>query len=165
MGVRAHIIPKSFYNLDYSQPIPLHILTNSDSGYDGKSFTGIYDSTIVTEKGERVFSGWDNYAHQLLVADRDELSEVRDGGEVLCLRAPQYRYDQLKLFVLSVLWRASVSGQPYFAKVRLGPHEEPIRQALLAGDPGDERFYSVTLACFVDLRDESSDAGSVLRAL
>lgn len=155
-GVRAHIIPKSFYNLDYSQPIPLHILTNSDSGYDGKSFTGIYDSTIVTEKGERVFTGWDDYAHQLLVADRDKLVEKRDRGEVLCLLAPQYRYDQLKLFVLSVLWRASVSKQPFFSRVHLGPHEETIRTALLAGNAGDENFFSVTLACFVDLRDETA---------
>jgi hypothetical protein len=44
-------------------------------------------------------------------------------------------YEKFKLFLLSVLWRMSVSRLEFFAKVRLGRHEETLRLALLANDP------------------------------
>jgi len=151
-GVKAHIIPRSFYRFDYSQPVPLKILTNSENGYNGKSFVGIYDSTIVTERGERLFSDWDNYAETLLLKERNNFSVRKDfNGEILCLYLPTYDYAKLKLFFLSVLWRASVSSQTFFQKVDLGSHEQKVRHAILESDPGPQSFYSVVLARFTDI--------------
>lgn len=155
-GVRAHIIPKSFYNLDYSQSVPLLVLTNSDDGYNGKSFAGIYDTTIVTDQGERVFSPWDDYACELLLTSTSKFRERTDQGQVLALELAEYHYVSLKLFFLSVLWRAHASSQLFFRDVGLGPFEEPLRQALLAADPGDINFFSVTLGCFIDMANRSA---------
>lgn len=52
-------------------------------------------------------------------------------------------YTNIKLFHLSVLWRASVSTLGTFNDVRLGPHEDRIRQMLLARDPGPAWLYPV----------------------
>jgi hypothetical protein len=41
-------------------------------------------------------------------------------------------YDAISLFILSVLWRASISTHLFFANVDLGPRAEPIRQLLVA---------------------------------
>lgn len=150
-GVKAHIIPRSFYDLDYSQPVPLEIITNSEKGYNGKSFAGIYDPNIVTVEGERIFSGWDSYAHDLLIRDRGSFTKRVSEGKVIALETPKYDYARLKLFYLSVLWRASVSTQPFFQHVRLGPHEAIVKDALLNANPGDSDFYSVGVACFTDL--------------
>jgi hypothetical protein len=155
-GVKAHIIPKSFYNLDYSQPVPLEIITNSEDGYNGKSFVGIYDSKIVTAEGEQIFSPWDAYAHELLIRGRDTLRKRVSAGEVIALEAEAFDYFKLKLFFLSVLWRASVSTQPFFRRVKLGPFEPPLRDALLRSDPGDKHFFSVSLACFVNMPTKTS---------
>src|SRR2546427_4160510 len=103
-GVKAHIIPKSFYDLDYSQPVPIEIIPNSENGYNGKSFVGIYDSKIVTAEGEQLFAPWDAYAHELLVRRRDSLKARTSGGQVIALEAADYDYTQLKMFFLSVLW-------------------------------------------------------------
>ena len=150
-GVRAHIIPKSFYNLDYSQSVPLLVLTNSDDGYNGKSFVGIYDSSIVTDQGERLFSPWDDYACDLLLKNTSMFRERTDQGQVLALELPEYDYALLKLFFISVLWRAHASSHTFFRNVNLGPFEEPLRQALLSANPGDMNFFSVTLGCFIDM--------------
>ena len=47
-------------------------------------------------------------------------------------------YEPFKLFHLSVLFRASVSTLPTFADVSLGPHEERLRNLLLARRAGPE---------------------------
>ena len=43
----------------------------------------------------------------------------------------EYEYQALKLFALSVLWRAHTSTRQEFAKVNLGPHEPIIKDFLL----------------------------------
>ena len=45
-------------------------------------------------------------------------------------------YSSFKLFLLSMLWRSSVSGREEFEAVELGPYEEPLRRMLLEGNPG-----------------------------
>lgn len=52
-------------------------------------------------------------------------------------------YSTFKLFHLSVLFRASVTSLPTFAAVSLGPHEERLRQLILAKDPGEPWQYPV----------------------
>ena len=42
----------------------------------------------------------------------------------------------LKLFLVGVLWRASVSSLPYYEKVELVPHGDTALAMLSAKDPG-----------------------------
>jgi hypothetical protein len=50
-------------------------------------------------------------------------------------------YTAFKLFHLSVIWRAGVSARDEFRNVKLGPHEEKLRDHLLRGDPGPPELY------------------------
>lgn len=50
-------------------------------------------------------------------------------------------YNKFKLFQLSLLWRASVSKNPFFINVALGPHEEIIRNMILNKNPGKIHEY------------------------
>ena len=50
-------------------------------------------------------------------------------------------YAKFKLFLLSLLWRASISTRSVFQEVTLGPYEEPVRRMIFAGDPGNEAKY------------------------
>ncbi len=64
---------------------------------------------------------------------------VRQNGDRLFLSNLDYK--KLKLFQLSVLWRASVASLPAFSQVRLGPHEEMVRRMLVSDDPGATDKY------------------------
>lgn len=58
-------------------------------------------------------------------------------------------YRMFKLFCLSVLWRCSVSETPVYKHIRLGPHEEIIRNMLLKDCAGERTVYPVsTFALF-----------------
>jgi len=152
-AVDAHIIPRSFFAIDPKDKVPLKIVTNVSDEYTRRSFKGIYDRTIVTEEGEKLFSPWDDYGCEILLKRVDELELIHDERRVVAYQHQEYDYAKLKLFFLAVLWRAAVSSHPFFAKVKLGAHEDRIRKALLSSDPGDSDFYPVCLAIFHDRRE------------
>ena len=48
----------------------------------------------------------------------------------------QLSYPQVRLFFISILWRMGVSSLSLYSKVKLGVHEEILRQMLLSDNPG-----------------------------
>ena len=60
----------------------------------------------------------------------------------------EWRYDLLKLFFVSLAWRASVSTHRMFARIRMGPFEADARELLGRSDPGSAEDFAVTLAKF-----------------
>ena len=53
-------------------------------------------------------------------------------------------YGQVKLCLLSILWRAGISGLDAFSEVTLGSrHETRMREMVLAENPGQEREYGI----------------------
>lgn len=68
-------------------------------------------------------------------------------------------YATIKLFLLSVLFRASVSTLGPFSGVSLGPHEERLRLMVLQQDPGEPTQYPVVGMFTVD------EAGTILHSV
>ena len=52
-------------------------------------------------------------------------------------------YHRLKLFYMSILWRAGIASRKEFANVNLSNHEERLRKLILDDNPGDPNQYSV----------------------
>lgn len=69
-------------------------------------------------------------------------------GEKLAYNFGLCDYEKLKLFFLSVLWRAGVSKQQLFNKVQLGPYEEKLKQVVLSKEVGGVENFSVALSKF-----------------
>ena len=149
-GIKAHIIPKSFYAISPEETKPTKLITNIEGHYSRKCPIGIYDDTIVTEEGERVFSEWDDYAYEILLSGKFVFEPLSDAGQLTAFQIASYNYTKLKLFFLSVLWRASVSNQHFFRKVNLGPFEPEVRKALLSNDPKDTDWLAVSIAKWSD---------------
>ena len=59
-------------------------------------------------------------------------------------------YAQLKLFQLSILWRAGVSKLDFFGNIRLGPHQERIRSILFSGSPPPSGSYPCLVSAVVN---------------
>lgn len=78
---------------------------------------------LVCEEREGRFNHWKTYASELLHGRRK-------GAGILSTRTPHSPIDYaiLKLFVMSVVWRASVSSRDFYRLVELGhAHEERLR--------------------------------------
>lgn len=150
-GIKAHIIPKSFYSFSKKDHKPAHVIKlNGASSRVSKSHVGEFDSQIVTSEGEAYFSELDSYAYDFLVKREQDGKIYHDGQNPLCVEIASFDYRKLKLFFLSLLWRAGVTTRPLFRKVILGPHEEHIRRQILSNDPGDPEVYSVMIGIHRD---------------
>jgi len=148
--IKAHIIPMSFYRHVQTSGQPLEILTNTAGKFAKRSHKGIYDKEILCQECEKIFGPWDDYAQKLLLRNFSDEDLVRNGSIIVAYKIARFNYDLLKLFFLSVLWRAAVSGHDFFSRVSLGPFEAPLRSMLLNRDPGSPETFAVTLSIFDD---------------
>jgi hypothetical protein len=148
--VKAHVIPKAFYECPPQSEGPYKLISGASDTFPKKVPIGIYDNTMVTKDGESRFGPWDDYASQVLLQRFNEFLPIRNGSETSAWSLSNVDYKVLKLFALSVLWRAHASSQPVFRKVKLGTHEPIIRNLLLRGDPASEEEYSVVIARWID---------------
>ena len=150
-SVKAHIIPRSFYEFDRDKHISAENLTIEGNDLRiSNSPIGEYDRTILTVEGEDHFSEWDNYASQFFIKDVQEATLYEANGESVCLEIEDFDYTKLKLFYLSLLWRAEVSKRQLFRNVKIGPHETRLRQHILDRNPGSQSDFSVFLMMYRD---------------
>jgi hypothetical protein len=52
---------------------------------------------------------------------------------------------RLRMFAISLLWRAAVTSNDVFRRAKLGRHEQRVKDRILCGVPGDPRDLSVML--------------------
>jgi hypothetical protein len=106
---------------------------------------GIYDENILCAKCEARFSNWDAHGSAVICRPRGEPDIYRDPEGIACgyyLRDADY--ELFMMFLLAVLWRASVSGLPFFCQVELGLHEDRVLSILKNDGPMSD-MYSAAL--------------------
>jgi hypothetical protein len=143
--IEAHIIPNSLYEPLLNDKKGMLIVSNKSEIYPKKQQTGIYDTDIVCEECERLFSKPDDYAKSFFSADIIEDNFIIHNDKKYLYIIKDYDYHNLKLFFISLLWRASVSTQPFFSNIKIGPFENHIKEMIKKNDPGDENTFSVNL--------------------
>ncbi|MFH0984279.1 MAG: hypothetical protein V1882_01960 [Candidatus Omnitrophota bacterium] len=146
--IGAHIIPKSLYMLEPSKE-PTKLVSNNPGEYPKKCPVGVYDQNILCENCDRNIGKWDEYAAQLFRREFTENNYILDSdGAKLAYRVGSFDYDKLKLFYLSLLWRAGVSSQAFFSKVNLGIYEADLHAMILKESPGSADQFSVVISKF-----------------
>lgn len=143
--VKAHIIPNSLYEPIFNAKKGMLILSNQPENYPKKQHTGIYDENIVCEECERLFSKLDDYANSFFSAEICVDSFIVENNEKVAYIINNYDYNNLKVFLISLLWRASASSQSLFYNVNIGPFENQIKEMIKNNDPGDENTFSFIL--------------------
>lgn len=105
--------------------------------------TGEYDKDILCVDCDSKILGsqYDDYAAK--VFEQDGFVQISPGkaGELLTIDIANIDYTKFKLFLLSLLWRASISKREPFNAVRLGPYQEIIRAMLYDRNPGDSHDF------------------------
>lgn len=148
--VKAHIIPEGFFRpLRLGSTAP-EIHSNTKGVFPKKSPIGVYDKKILCEKCDKYIGLWDDYAHKLLIQNFSEKFALYKGSTKVAYKINAYDYKKLKLFFLSILWRASISSQPFYKRIEIGPHEQILKEMIINGDPGNPYYYAVSLAKFID---------------
>ena len=153
--IDAHIIPKSFYMNLRSDSNHLDLLSSSSPKKTGRSFKGEYDKNILCKDCDSKFEIYDDYAKKLLIDCFAKFKEIKIDGRVQAWRMDDFDFNKIKMFFLSVLWRASISKRPFFRRVKLGPHENTIKQILLNGNKDSNNIYTIALSKFIPNHDST----------
>lgn len=135
---RSHVIPQWMFSLLPQDGRPMKIASSHHGEFEKKSQTGIYGK-FVCQTCENLFSRWD--AHAAIVLRRTP-TLTGDGWDY-----GAYSYGDLTRFYLSVLWRASTCGQPFFEVVDMGTRKAKLAMALLSTDDACLDDFDVWPSC------------------
>ena len=135
---RSHVIPEWGYAGAYDES---HTFVAFDLLNQGKRKRKIRQKgeweKLLCRGCETRFSVWENYGKRIWDLETGQWEELKGGG----LRGTGLDYRRLKLFLLSILWRADVATGDIGENVSLGLHSEKIRLRLLEDDPQEPLLY------------------------
>jgi hypothetical protein len=157
--IEAHIIAKCLLKPLHSPSGPMmHV---SKGSYPKRLPTGYYDNKILCADCDNKFAPWEKYAAKLLMKDDAynlfQRAKADHTNQDYFYSVQEYDYASLKLCLLSILWKMSVSRRPAFKSIRLGPFELPIRQTLRDMNPGRaDEFPTVILRLTGELDSRAS---------
>ncbi len=150
--IKAHIIPEGFFRLLRSGNLSPEMHSNSPGSFPKRMQVGTYDSTVLCSECDQKMAPWDDYGQQVMIHRFPEAVEISVQGKTVAWKIEKFDYRRLKLFFMSVLWRASVSKQTFYKRISLGPFEDRLRTMILNEDPGDSQDFVVVLARFEDVQ-------------
>jgi len=121
---------------------------------------GVYDNKLLCAKCDGALGDLDNAALAVCLRFPDE-HEIIDED---CFVLENVDGDAFAKFVLSVLWRASISTRPEFASVSLGPSEETAGEVSFGARPlTDVPSYQLIVGAIASLKTSIQHATTPLR--
>jgi len=146
--VKSHIIPKALTRNEIKGDFFIEERNMNGHIVYSKAFDSWHDSNIVTQKGEDILADLDHFA----------IEELRKKGmvwsgkfknftdhlkvDIVNFNNPQ----KMRIYFLSLLWRASVSSHPVFKNINLDASKTAKLKALITGEIEDDfSFFPVSL--------------------
>lgn len=158
---KSHIIPEWAYKTLYDDKHKFYELGSKPDGARKIKHKGEYENLFCADC-ETQLGKLDEYGRAIIFGRSDEshfgISTTGGNGTLVIENVD---YVRMKLFQLSILFRAGVSQRVFFSKVHLGPHEEEIRKMLLNRDPGTPEDYGCVMVAF--LRNSSKLLAEVIQ--
>lgn len=139
---KAHIIPEAFYS--FKETGALRKVTISD--FPKRLQIGEYDSTILCADCDNLFSSYENYAKQVLCDTfLNQFKKETQNGTIYIVHKGSFNYKKLRVFFLSLLWKASVSKTDACADVVLGRYEKLLYKILTNQIEDDNKLFKISV--------------------
>ncbi len=119
--------------------------------------TGFFEQNILCANCDNARLGvLESYASRVLYGGKIKGINLRheinpDGAEWMLCDGIDYK--KFKLFLLSLIWRFSISKNEFYRFVDLGQYEEVIRKMILENDAGDVLDYPCTIMTYRHHKD------------
>jgi len=139
---KSHILPEFFYSGIYDEKHRILEITDDSERTIQKGLR----EDLFCQACETKLSRYEGYAATLI---RD-IPNFQTDSSGRFIYSENIDYSSFKLFQLSILWRASISKNPDFAQVSLGPHEEKVHQMLIQETPGEPFEYGCIMMTILD---------------
>ncbi len=159
---KSHIIPDFIYRESniYHKDHTIHKidLTQSFRGNvtkRGKQRSGEYEGSILCQNCDgKIIKEYEDYAKVILYGKEssnvNKLLYSFSYGEIA---VENIDYRKLKLFFLSILWRAAISSRPFFKEIILDEKKlEELREMIFTGNPKNNLDFPMLF--FLDAGDD-----------
>ena len=160
---KSHIIPDFMYKgmFDENHKLVLQpfrqgtvekweIKKPSDGEYEGGLLCDECDNTLLGHYYED-YASRAMYGGQLLENECPTFQKCISQYGIGFIKCERLNYHKYKLFLLSMLWRASISTRPFFSEIKLDPiHEKEIRKMILAKDAGSVSKYPIFISSYAN---------------
>lgn len=141
----SHIVPEFFYDLLYDEKHRLNLL-NAEPGQRRRfQQKGVREPLLCIDCDTKKISRLENYARGVFLGGQE--ITVQNGQDRIIVTGLDYK--TLKLFQLSILWRAGVAKQQFFSNVNLGPYNERLREMIISEDPGTSDQIGCLVICLM----------------
>lgn len=117
---------------------------------------GFWDNSILCKECDNHIGKYDTYAKAFL--NRNYLSQIKVGQsstnkQCSYIKINNFNYNKLKLFFISILWRASISTLSTYSKIDLEEHEALAKDMIKNNDVKDESVFQTVLTFIKPSKD------------
>ena len=131
----SHIIPEFLYKTLYSKE--KHKFVQLSGPPKVRKWQKGFREKLLCKNCEAKLNKWETYAAQVMFGGTEIGFKKLQDTITIC----DIDYAKFKLFQLTLIWRAGVSGLLQFSNVNLGPHEEKLRCMIEKEEPGAPADY------------------------
>ena len=148
----SHIIPDFAYKGLYNDKHQIAFARFNKPNNKALIPSAPYDKDILCKECDgNIIGMYENYGRFVLYGGKQkndrQIKQTRrtapDGLSSLYLENIDYR--KFKLYILSILWKASISKHLLFKNIDLDNHEKIIGNMILNGDPKDFKTYKTCI--------------------
>ena len=148
----SHIISECFYESIYDKKhriLPISLTNHNRLEFEQKGFR----EELLCSECEGRLSKWESKLKKDFVDIGNEssnfLSIIKVRKDIL--KVSNIRYDYFKRGILSLVWRLSVSSNPFYNKYKLGLYEDKLRKMLLSDKDIPELAFPIMISkCKLD---------------
>ena len=141
---RSHIIPDFMYQEIFDDKHRLVRFSKDNFPRHSTPPTGEYESDLLcADCDNRLLGGFESYGRQVLYGGNIpvQMQNFRQSDGLTFTQVTGINYLKFKLFLLSLLWKASISKRDFFKNVQLGPYQEILRKMLLEKNPESHNAF------------------------
>ncbi|MES2113197.1 MAG: hypothetical protein V4577_30885 [Bacteroidota bacterium] len=149
---RSHIWPDFMYKGMYDEKGRLYVINSQDLTKHRTVQSGSHQQYIFCSECDNVRIGQlERYASNHLyrkpyLEDGDDFKQINVPGGIQVIHCEHLDYNQFKLFLLSLLWRASISTESVFENFKLSCEEEEfLRECIYDQAVVDEMVFPSVL--------------------
>jgi len=146
--IKSHIVPEWAYTTLYNKKGHFKPI-NVNSSLLGKAYQNGFKEELLCEECDRDIIGkYDEYAKNLFFSIANDkyknINKTRICSDIFILKGVNYKIT--KLFLLSLLWRMSVTSLEVFAEYKISDYEEEIRDIIYKGKEVHSTYIPIAIS-------------------
>jgi hypothetical protein len=162
----AHILPKSIFKLIAGDEFGKQamIVVGDSLKRKSRSWTGAYDEHILCEKCDKMIGKFDKTMIEFLTNEKPDVKQVVVRDKKIGWEVQDIKQSDVVIFLLSYLFRASITSHQEYSGVSLGNKYEGMIAKILCGGLSELLSFTTTCFCYEKILPGLSLAPTRIRA-